>query len=106
MAGQAVAVPTFKPLASGMCPAALLSDVTLHGAASASPPLWVETADGRRLRIVWPDGYSARFAPDAQLLDGAGRTVASEGDVLDLGGGEVDARYDWFACNVENRSRP
>jgi hypothetical protein len=89
-----------------MCPAALLSDVKLHGEVSSTPAAWVTSPSGQHLSVVWPNGYVARFAPQLQIIDGSGHVVAQEGDTLDLTGGEVDPRFDWFACHIDNQSSP
>ncbi len=37
--------------------------------------------DGREVRIVWPEGYTAQFSPFV-VFDAQGREVARAGDVL------------------------
>lgn len=99
-----VVVPTFKPLPSGECPTAQLAAVRLRGDRAADPPVWVEDAQGKKLSILWPNGFSARFDPDLSLIGGSGQVVARAGDLLDLGGGQVEPAYDFFACEVVNRT--
>jgi hypothetical protein len=103
-AAVAVAVATFKPLPSGECPAALMAGMRLRGDGAAKPPVWVEDPQGKRFTVIWPNGFSARFDPKLVLLGSGGGVVARDGDLLDLGGGQVDPAYDWFACEVVNRT--
>jgi hypothetical protein len=46
--------------------------------------------------LLWPDGYTAKTAPNGrtQVLDENGTVVATEGEPLMLGGGEVGASFD------------
>lgn len=99
-----VVVPTFKPLPSGECPTAQLAGVRLRGDQAANPPVWVEDAQSKKLSILWPNGYAARFDPDLSLIGANGQVVARAGDLLDLTGGQVDPAYDFFACEVANRT--
>ena len=57
----------------------------LHGQQGGREPLWLEDAGGRHLSVVWPAGFTAAFAPDAQLRDDTGALVARERDVVTLG---------------------
>ena len=49
--------------------------------------------------LLWPDGYTARASPDGrtQVLDENGTVVATVGEPLMLGGGEVGASFDMQA---------
>jgi len=47
-------------------------------------PVWLERADGTRLSVVWPAGFTVRFEPDATLYDEQGRAVARAGDTVTL----------------------
>ena len=49
--------------------------------------------------LLWPDGYTARTGPDGwtQVLDENGTVVATVGEPLMLGGGEVGASFDTTA---------
>lgn len=47
-------------------------------------PVWLTRADGTRLSIVWPAGFTVRFEPDATLYDELGRVVARAGDAVKL----------------------
>jgi hypothetical protein len=59
------------------------TDVIIHGSIADPRVTWVTTLDGRqRSEIVWPVGYSARFAPGLEVLDAGGAVVAREGDHL------------------------
>jgi hypothetical protein len=47
-------------------------------------PVWLERADGRRLSIIWPEGFTVRFEPLAVLRDEGGRIVARDGSSVEL----------------------
>lgn len=48
-------------------------------------PVWLTRADGTRLSVVWPVGFSVRFEPEATLYDEQGRVVARAGESVELG---------------------
>ena len=56
-------------------------------------------ASGERTPVMWPFGYSARLE-DGQivLLDAAGQPVATEGDLIEMGGGS-GANGLFYACS-------
>lgn len=63
-------------------------------------PVWLIDGDGRRLSIVWPEGFRVRFEPAATLYDAAGRVAARAGDIVTFGqvsrdeaSGSVDDPY-------------
>lgn len=57
---------------------------TLRADASGRPEkLWLER-DGQRLSVVWPEGFTLRFEPDAVLYDEAGSAVAQEDSAVTL----------------------
>jgi len=58
---------------------------TLHGDAAAREPVWLETADGRHLSVVWPQGFRVRFEPTAVLYDEKEQWLASAGRLIELG---------------------
>jgi hypothetical protein len=64
---------------------------TPDGQAGAPDPVWLLAADGRRLVVVWPAGFSVRFDPAARLFNDLGESVAREGDNLELGVRTTDA---------------
>jgi hypothetical protein len=48
---------------------------------------WETTLDGSgRTNVVWPPGYSARFAPSLEVIDSTGRVIARDGDRVPAGG--------------------
>ena len=49
--------------------------------------------------LLWPDGYTAKTSPDGrtQVLDEDGTVVATVGEPLMLGGGQVGASFDTTA---------
>ena len=70
-----------------LCPAFAAVDPVsgeLRGDPTVSPEkLWMER-DGQRISVVWPEGFSLRFEPDAGLYDEHGSRVGHEGDVVTL----------------------
>jgi hypothetical protein len=96
--GDLVAVPTLPPETGETpqpCMAALLAGTLVR---DETDGVAVETADRQRERVVWPYGYAAReSAGGLQLLDANGQVVATEGDSLHVGGGEI-ADGQWAAC--------
>lgn len=48
-------------------------------------PVWLEAADGHRLYVLWPPGFSVRFTPEPELLDEHGTVVLADGAALELG---------------------
>lgn len=71
-----------------VCPAfGLVNPVvgTLEGNASDKrEPVWLKSADGRRLSVVWPQGFTVRFEPDAVLYNDQGKVVARAGQRTEL----------------------
>jgi hypothetical protein len=63
----------------------------LGGQAGAPDPAWLVAADGRRLIVVWPAGFSVRFDPEVHLFDDRGRSVAMRNDPVELGVRMTDA---------------
>jgi hypothetical protein len=59
--------------------------------ADTAEPVWLRAADGRRLSVVWPEGFSVAFVPDVELRNEAGATVAGSGDTVVLGVGFASA---------------
>lgn len=60
-------------------------DGTLEGQIGTNDPIWILAADGGRLSVAWPRGFSVRFEPDAVLYDDRGAPVANAGDHVSLG---------------------
>lgn len=57
----------------------------LEGELGARPdPVWLETDDGGRLSVVWPEGFSVRFNPEPTLFDERGEVKARAGDRIEL----------------------
>jgi hypothetical protein len=57
---------------------------TLQGQAGLHDPVWLETDDGRHLSVVWPEGFTVRFEPDAVLYNDMGYAMARAGDLTEL----------------------
>jgi len=57
----------------------------LRGSPSDPRVVWLENFldGGGRQEVVWPQGFSARFAPRLEVLDSGGRIVMREGDYVD-----------------------
>jgi hypothetical protein len=62
-----------------VCAGTGLDGVTLHGSPDDSRVTWVEFAGHSRREIAWPLGFSARFNPALEVLDGRGHVIATEG---------------------------
>jgi len=103
------ALRTFALLANADCDAMAIDDPVV-GQLAGDPgdprePVWLERADGTRLSVVWPAGFSVRFEPEAILYDERGRVVARAGDTVTLSqvpvagaGGSFDDPY--FAAGI------
>jgi hypothetical protein len=50
---------------------------------------YLETADGRKLEVIYPDGWTVRRAP-LELVDPSGQVVARAGDRVTIRGEEAD----------------
>jgi hypothetical protein len=57
----------------------------LEGQAGAREPVWLRADDGRHLSVVWPEGFTLRFAPDAAIYTDRGTLVGRPGDRIVLG---------------------
>jgi len=59
---------------------------TFEGDESSSPDrAWVRDPTGRKLSIVWPQGFKLRFGQDAILLDELDRVVVRQGETVTFG---------------------
>lgn len=67
-----------------------VGEFRLHGAADDPRLAWMIRPDGTRTELAWPVGFSARFAPTLEVLDGQGRVIASEGSIVHGGCGTAD----------------
>jgi hypothetical protein len=76
-----------------LCAGGGFPDSIIHGDPADAEIVWLETADpmtgeiGVTLRVRWPHGFTARFTPQLELVDGDGQVVAREGDRLTRVGG-------------------
>ena len=69
----------------GMYTGTLGSDAIEGGCA------YLQTADGRRLEVIYPDGWTIRRSPLA-LVDPSGQVVAGAGDEVTIRGVEASDR--------------
>ena len=108
------AAPTTTPAAAATAPAGTATAFPIRTAAqqpqacmdallggkltkSVASGLSVTSSDGKSTPVEWPFRYSAlQVAGQVQLLDEAGKIVASEGDEITVGGGF--GNNVWFAC--------
>jgi hypothetical protein len=101
---------TAVPVACGGARAADPVIGSLDGSASSQPfSTWL-VADGRKVFVVWPRGFSARFEPLLELIDRNNLVIAAYGDAIDLnipssstGGTELDPYEAWW---VNSRCYP
>lgn len=47
--------------------------------------VWLETAGGDRVEVLWPDGYEASTEP-LELRDPSGKVIATDGDEVTITG--------------------
>ena len=90
MGGSKILCPAF-----GIAPHGV--EGTLEGRAGAREPVWLQTPDGSHISVVWPEGFTVRFEPDAALLSDKGIEVAQAGDMVELGQvsiGDAAGTYD------------
>jgi hypothetical protein len=78
--------PVLPTVQAAGCRGVGLSNVTLAGDPKDSRVAWV-VQNGKRRDVVFPNGYSARFSPDLEILDESGHVVARGCDAI--GGGCV-----------------
>ena len=56
----------------------------LEGQAGAREPGWLRADDGRHGSVVWPAGFTVRFAPDVAIYTEKGGLVGRAGDRIVL----------------------
>ncbi len=67
----------------GGCAIGVGRDAILHGSASDARVTWaIDNTEAGRIDLLWPVGYTARFSPQLEVLDGQGHVVAREGDQI------------------------
>lgn len=59
-----------------------LTDATLVGSPDDPRITWLQLPDGRRIELVWPPQYSARFTPELEVLDERSAVRFRGGDVV------------------------
>jgi len=78
------------PSAEVAC-AGISLNATLAGDPSDPRLAWLVQPGGKRIDVVWPPGFTARFVPTLEILDAAGTVVFRAGDPID--GGCTGDRY-------------
>jgi len=93
-------LPTYDP--GAFCSLAELRPATMHVQPAAEPPTWIESPDGTRTNLEWPEGF--RLGVDrgvGVVIEPDGIAVATDDDRLtDVGGGASTRGDDWFAVCV------
>lgn len=76
---------TVQPMPSGVIStcAEQLDPAVLRGNPADSRLTWLQTLDGRRVEIIWPLGFVARFEPTLEVIDPSGKAVLLEGDFVE-----------------------
>ena len=77
----AFTLPTV-PSADGACAGIGLMDTTLAGSPTDPRLAWLVQPGGKRLDVVWPPGFTARFVPALEILDAAGDVLLRAGDTV------------------------
>src|SRR5437763_605842 len=95
-------VPTPVPLPAGAVPAPVDIGLVAVGSCAAYAavdplegvlqadsgdpdwPVWLRAADGHRIYVRWPAGFSVRFGSKAELLDDQGVAVLTDGKTFRL----------------------
>jgi hypothetical protein len=78
-----MSLPTV-PVVPRVCQSVGGGGAKLKGDPNDARVAWVE-GSGNRGEIVWPPGFTARFAPDLEVLDASGKVVYREGDEITEG---------------------
>jgi hypothetical protein len=84
IASSSPKLPTV-PSADVACAGIGLEHTTLAGDRSDPRLAWLVQPGGKRLDVVWPPGFSARFVPTLEILDASGNVVFRAGDPVDGG---------------------
>lgn len=72
-----------NPDRPGSCSVGVGRDATIHGSASDTQLAWaIDNMTGKRVELIWPARYTARFSPQLVIVDPAGKVVAHEGDLI------------------------
>jgi len=115
----ATSLTSTSPVAALLLPAAIASseprvaqsctEAALQGVLAGDPAdprlLWLQ-AQGSRIDINWPRGFTVRFGQPTELIAPDGTNVAKVGDQLQLGGGYGPNGDIFGACSVNGRTYP
>ncbi len=74
----APSLPTLEFISQGCADVGF--DAFLTGSAEDPRVTWLVNVSGKRIDILWPRGFSARFDPDLEVLDASGTVVYRAGD--------------------------
>ena len=80
-ASGSLVLPTINTRAFDAC-AGVGTEAVLAGDANDPRVAWL-LSGGKRVDVVFPLGFSARFNPGLEVLDGSGAVVARGGDRID-----------------------
>jgi hypothetical protein len=81
MAGPSKGTLTLPTVRAGGCRDVALPDATLTGDQGDPRVAWL-IQNAQRRDVVFPNGYTARFTPQLEILDASGRVVARAGDAV------------------------
>jgi hypothetical protein len=93
-----ISVPTQEPAPPGTPPACPAALITGRLVADARWGIALDDPAGFVREVIWPHGYTARRDARLVVLNESGQIVAGEGDLLAIGGGEVNSDGAWLAC--------
>lgn len=92
---ETLTLPTEERTAEQLGCAGIGLDATLSGDPNDPRLAWlVQAGTQRRVDVVWPAGYRARFVPAIEVLDAGGNVVMTAGDQVTTAcviGGNPDA---------------
>ncbi len=84
------------------CPAALLLPITIHHVPedAAAPIHYRPVGGGEEVHVRWQFGFSARLAPELEIVAPDGKVIASEGQPVEGLGGGVTGNDDTFSVCI------
>lgn len=85
LAGCAPTVPLPTVATAGNVCRGVGVEGVLHGAPADPRVAWVDSqflGQHKRVEVVFPEGFAARFTPNLEVLDRDGHVVAEDGDQI------------------------